>query len=72
MAYLVNPENASETKASRLVREIPLVRECACGRIRGLSDRPLDSFGAVPLNNSWGIVKFLKECQAMLSALPDN
>ena len=33
---------------------------------------PLDSFGAVPINNSWGIVRFLMECQAMLSALPDN
>ena len=58
--------------SSRLVRETPLVRECACGRTRGLSDRPLDSFGAVPLNNSWGIVRFLMKCQAMLSALPDN
>ena len=58
--------------SSRLVREIPLVRECACGRTRGLSDRPLDSFGAVPLNHSWGIVRFLMECQVMLSALPDN
>ena len=34
------------------------MRRCACGRTRGLSDRPLDSFGAVPLMIGFGIVRF--------------
>ena len=31
---------------------------CACGRTRGLSDRPLDSFGAVPLMIGSEIARF--------------
>ena len=34
------------------------MRGCACGRTRGLSDRPLDSFGAVPFMIGSGIARF--------------
>ena len=34
--------------SSRFIRESSLMRGCVCGRTRELSDRPLDSFGAVP------------------------
>ncbi|MBQ6177861.1 MAG: hypothetical protein IJK29_11730, partial [Bacteroidales bacterium] len=44
--------------SSRSGRETPLMRVCACGRTKGLSDRPLETFGAVPLMIGSEIARF--------------